>query len=564
MKTITTQKANCQDCHRCLRACPVKAIGIEKGQARVIEDKCVLCGRCVVECPQKAKQVEDQIAEVKEAINAGRQVFLSLAPSFVAAFPEYSPEQLWERLLGLGFSAVEETAVGAEGVSRVYSRLLETSDKPVISACCPVIVNTVKKYYPQLVGNLAPVMSPMQVHACLLKERFGKDAMVVFAGPCIAKLGEKDEECSQVDAVITFEQLKCWLAEPGNRPLSSNRLLNKKASRGARHYPVAGGILKSFTRSEHTAADIVAVDGLDKCMAVFDALNRGEIAPKFIEALACSGGCIDGPACGTDKCSPVKRQRVLEFAAAEHNPESHAEEDTGAFHREHVADPVNERSPSEEEIRQVLQQTGKYTKGDEKNCGACGFNTCREKAIAVCQGLTTTDTCVPYMRSKAESFANIIVDNSLNAIIVVNAKLEIQEFNPAAEKMFGLWKEMVRCRSLSELMDCSDIAAAAEAGEKITDRRVVVAASGIVAKQKVIPVEEHDLIIIVMTDITAQEKHFRELEQMKNQTVAKASEIIEKQMHVAQEIAGLLGETTAETKAALLELMDLLKAEGRH
>jgi len=232
-----------------------------------------------------------------------------------------------------------------------------------------------------------------------------------------------------------------------------------------------------------------------------------------------------------------------------------------AFYRRHAAAPVKETMPSEEEIRQVLKQTGKYTKADEKNCGACGFNSCREKAISVCQGLTTIDTCVPYMRSKAESFANIIVDNSLNAIIVVNTGMVIQEFNPAAEKMFNLGKEMAKGRMLTEFMDCSGIAAAALSGEKVLDRRVEVAVSGVVVSQKIIPVSEHGLVIIVMTDITAQEKQARELAQMKIQTVEKASEIINKQMQVAQEIAGLLGETTAETKAALFELMGLLSAK---
>lgn len=561
MRTIVTQQANCQDCHRCMRNCPVKAIGIEKGQAHVIEDKCILCGNCVVECPQKAKQVEDQIANVKEIISSNQRVILSLAPSFVASFPEYSPEQLWERLLGLGFSAVEETAVGAEAVSKVYSQLLQMTDRPVISACCPVIVNTIKKYYPQLVGNLAPVMSPMQVHARMLKERFDNDVVVVFAGPCIAKIAEQDEPSSQVDAVVTFEQLKPWIAEQDNRLLGVNTMQTEKASRRSRYYPVAGGILKSFTRSEQTATDIIAVDGLDKCMTVFDALGREEIAPRFIEALACSGGCIDGPACGTDKCSPAKRLKVLEFAVSGHVSAWQNTPDTFGFQREHTAEPFKENMPSEKQIRQVLQQTGKNTKQDEKNCGACGFNSCREKAIAVCQGLTTIDTCVPYMRLKAESFANIIVDNALNAIIVVNDKLLIQEFNPAAEKIFDHRKENVKGRNLAEFMNCSSIVSAAQSGQKVIDRRVRVATSGVVTNQVIIPVNEHNLILIFMTDITIQEKHSRELEQMKHQTVEKASEIINKQMQVAQEIAGLLGETTAETKAALFELIGLLKAK---
>jgi PAS domain S-box-containing protein len=459
---------------------------------------------------------------------------------------------------------VEETAVGAEAVSQVYSQLLQTTDKPVISACCPVVVNIMKKYYPGLVANLAPVMSPMQVHARMLKQRFGEEAMLVFAGPCIAKIAEKDESCSQVDAVITFEQLKLWLAEKSSWPLNSTLSGTIKASTGSRHYPVAGGILKSFTRSEYTSIDIIAVDGLEKCLEVFDALEQNTIAPKFIEALACSGGCIDGPACGTYKCSSSKRLKVLEYAAG--GCVSQPTNVTGMIdlHREHKADPVQETMPLEEQIIQVLHQTGKYAKQDEKNCGACGFKSCREKAIAVCQGLTTIDTCVPYMRSKAESFANIVVDNSLNAIVVVNSRMVIQEFNPAAERMFGQKKEMLRGKVLYALMDCESIVAAAQSGATIVNRRVEVAGNGMMIDQKIIPVAENDLIIIIMTDITAEEKRSRELEEMKNQTVAKATEIIDKQMQVAQEIAGLLGETTAETKAALLELIRLLKEGERN
>lgn len=564
MRTITTLKANCQDCHRCMRSCPVKAIGIDQGQAHVIDDKCVMCGRCVVECPQQAKQVEDQTATVKAAIAAGRDVALSLAPSFIASFAEVDPERLWQSLAGLGFRIIEETAVGAEAISRVYAELLQTTGKPVISACCPVIVSTVKKYYPQLVDYLAPVISPMQAHARMLKERFGAGTMVVFAGPCIAKISERDEAFSQVDAVITFEKLKLWLAEAGDQPGGPTVPAGVRATDGARHYPVAGGILKSFTRSEYTATDIIAVDGLDKCMRVLDSLARGEISPRFVEALACSGGCIDGPASGTDRCSPAKRMKVLEFAAGGVIPSRETLPVTIDLHREHVADPVSEYLPSEDEIRRVLEQTGKLSKQDEKNCGACGFNSCREKAVAVCQGLTTIDTCVPYMRSKAESFANIIVDNSLNAIIVVNAKMVIAEFNPAAERMFDRKAEMVKGRMLFDIMDCGGIAAAAKSGEKVVSRRVELAAGGVVTNQMIIPVPAHDLIIIVMTDITNQENHTRELDRMKFQTVEKASEIINRQMQVAQEIAGLLGETTAETKVALLELVGLLKAKGEN
>lgn len=561
MKTITTQKANCRDCHRCMRSCPLKAVGIVDGQARVIDEKCVLCGRCVIECPQGAKQVVSQVPAAKAAIAAGRFVALSIAPSFVAAFPEYSLPELTARLSGLGIGLVEETAVGAEEVSRVYSHLLTTGDKPVISACCPVVVKIVSKYYPDLIDNLAPVDSPMLVHAKLLKHRYGDDTFVLFAGPCIGKLFESQDPKSRVDAAISFSQLRDWLAEDGE-PEHSRPVAGVAAPGPVRYYPIAGGILKSFVRSESTATDIIAIDGLENCLEVLTALRKGEIAPRFIEALACSGGCINGPASGCADSVPAKRLKVAEFAAAgkSYRNESPAELD---FTRHHTQDPVSEYLPPESQIREVLRQTGKYSKEDEKNCGACGFNSCRDKAIAVCQGLTEIGTCVPYMRSKAESLANFIVQHSLNAIIVVDRKMIVQEFNPAAERMLNRQREIIKGGRLSEALDCRDISAAIAKGEKMTDRRVTIP-GGTIVNQTIIPVPEHDMAIIVLTDITAQEKNARELEQMKLQTVEKATEIINKQMQVAQEIAGLLGETTAETKAALLELVGLLKAKDKN
>ncbi|MBP2652869.1 MAG: rsxB 4 [Firmicutes bacterium] len=560
MKLITTQKVNCQDCHRCLRSCPVKAIGIEAGQARVLENKCVLCGRCVVECPQQAKVVEDEVEFIKQAILSGRQVVLSLAPSFVAAFNEYRPDDFFAILAGLGFSAVEETAVGAELISRVYASMMANSKVPVISACCPVVVRIIKKYYPGLTHYLAPVVSPMLAHAQLIKRRFGQNAMVVFAGPCIGKIAEKDEANSAVDAVITFAKLRKWLTE-ANNPIGSE--VQKEnllpASSGARFYPIAGGILKSFTKSEYTDSDVISVDGLEECVEAFAALMAGDISPRFVEALACRGGCINGPVSGRTNCSPAKRMSIIQFAACGASSALTEYIDEADFARKHVADQVSEFQPQESEIRQVLYQTGKYFQADEKNCGACGFNSCREKAIAVCQGLTSVETCVPYMRTKAESFANIIVDNSLNGIIVVDKNLAIQEFNPAAERIFKLHKENVKNRALAEFMDSSDVALAAQTGRKVINRRVELVADEIIVSQMIIPVVEHGLIIIVMTDISGLEKNSRELEQVKRQTVEKATEIINKQMQVAQEIAGLLGETTAETKAALFELIGLVK-----
>lgn len=561
-QVITTQKVNCQDCHRCVRSCPVKAIGIESGHASVVLDKCILCGKCVVECPQQAKQVENQLEIVKRALAGDRKVAFSIAPSFVTAFDHFSFGQLRTALKRAGACAVEETAVGAAAVSKVYASLLETADYPVISCCCPVVTRLVEKYYPNLTGNLAPVVSPMIAHGRILKEKLGSDTFVVFIGPCIAKIAEgRDADLSgAIDAVLTFEHLQQWL---GGENLQNSDLpedLSALDTPGpSRFFPITGGILKSFTEHDETDTDIITVHGLQNCMEVFECMSNWEISPRFVEALACDGGCIGGPGIPVSSGTPVKRAKVVEFARQSPDLHLNSPLPLTSLSRHHSATPVIALEPTDIEIREILAKTGKFTKADEKNCGACGYSSCREKAIAVWQGLAEVDMCIPYMKSKAESFSNMVMDNSLNAIIVVDENMIIQEFNPASEKMFGHQVDLVKGTSLTRIMDCSDLMYAVETQEKLAARRVEYPERCLITEQMILPVREHKMVILIITDISEREKQDREFQKVKMETIDKAAEIINRQMHVAQEIAGLLGETTGETKAALLDLVGLLK-----
>ncbi|WP_371367510.1 Ion-translocating oxidoreductase complex subunit B [Sporomusa rhizae] len=570
INTIITRKVNCQDCFRCVRACPVKAIGIVKGQASVIPERCILCGRCVVECPQQAKEIDRQIEKLTAAVATGKQVIISLAPSYIAAFPEYSLEDLTHRLINAGVSAVVETATAADQVSKAYARHIK-ADNPVnhtvISSCCPVIVDIVERYYPKLINNLAPVLSPMLTHAKLIRREFGEDCFVIFAGPCIAKIAEGRSLYSEVDAVITFDQLREWLNERNDmvsiiNPLKLQEL--PESTYAGRCFPVAGGVLMPFG-SQVSDEDVIAVDGIENCLEVFEGLSKLEFSPKFVEAMACAGGCINGPAMGTHQLMQTKRNKIMNYAKNALPNTCPQEDDLAASNldlsRNYAAKPINAVIPAEAEIKEILKQIGKFSPKDEKNCGACGYNTCRDKAIAVFQGIAEINMCLPYMRSKAESFANIIVENSLNAIIAVNEKMIIKEFNPAVKRMFGIVQEIYKGMSLTELFDCSDFMVATKLGHKIVGKRVEYPEYGIITEQMIIPVPKHSLVIAIITDVTAFEKKQQELRQMKLDTIEKSTEIINKQMHVAQEIAGLLGETTAETKSALLELIMLIKGK---
>ena len=566
-QAITTLKVNCQDCHRCVRSCPVKAIGIEAGHASVVLDKCILCGECVVECPQQAKQVENQIDIVKQALASGKKVAFSIAPSFVAAFTELSIGQLRTILKGFGACAVEETAVGAAAVSDVYASLLETTDYPIISCCCPVVTRLVEKYYPDLTRNLAPVVSPMIAHGRILKQKLGQEVFVAFIGPCIAKIaeGRDTDVAGAIDAVLTFDHLQTWLSEMNivdSDVVEDHEALDVPGP--SRFFPITGGILKSFTEHDETDTDVITVHGIQNCMEVFECMSQWEISPRFVEALACEGGCIGGPGFPSPSGTPVRRAKVVEFARQSADKLLDFSISSDNLLRHHTATPVISAEPSEIEIREILAKTAKFSKSDEKNCGACGYSTCREKAIAVWQGLAEVDMCIPYMKSKAESFSNMVIDNSLNAIIVVDESMVIQEFNPAAEKMFGHTADLVKGTNLARIIDCTDLLHAVRTQEKLVDRRVEYPERSIVTEQMILPIRDHNMVILIITDISEREKKERDLQKVKLETIDKAAEIINRQMHVAQEIAGLLGETTGETKAALLDLVGLLKErDGR-
>lgn len=565
MKAIFTAKVNCRDCHKCVRICPVKAIGIENGHAELVEESCIHCGHCVLECPQKAKQIINEVDKFRRAKQQGKQVILSLAPSFVSAFPEYTYGQLRKLLKRAGFNHIQETAVGAEIVSYAYKHELENSNKTLISACCPVVVSLIEKYYPTLVDNISPTRSPMLAHVRLLREKYGQDAFIVFAGPCIGKFYEAAEYPDDIDLVMTFGQLKDLLDKVKyavNDP--DEPMEDREAYANGRYFPIRGGIIKSFMSNEETDLDIFSVSGIEDCMEAFENLANGEIKPRFIEAMACLGGCIAGPGMvqGRGKCRPVNRMNVIKFASLSYVKPENYDHLLPKMKRRFIAKKLTLPMPSEREIREILAGIGKNSPEDEKNCGACGYNTCRDKAIATFQGLAEPDMCMPYMRSKAESFANLIVDNSMDAIVVINNSLVVQEFNQVAEKLFDVRKKDLLGNSLATVIDCTQIVAAIQSQTKMELTAEKYEQQQKTLNIRIMPISEHGLAIVIFKDVTDLDKQRQELLDMKRNTIDKANSIINKQMNVAQEIAGLLGETTAETKSALLELVKVMNAKG--
>lgn len=208
---VYTLKNECHDCYRCVRECPVKAIKIQNGSASVIAEKCIACGHCVKVCPSEAKRVRTDIEKVKTLIIAGKDVYVSLAPSWTGVY-DFSTSVMVATLRKLGFKGVSETALGAEEVSIETTKILKESENGLyISSACPVIVDYVRKYHSEFSRNIVSIASPALTHAKMLKNHYGKDISVVFIGPCIGKKNESDRHRDLIDAALTFEELNFWI-----------------------------------------------------------------------------------------------------------------------------------------------------------------------------------------------------------------------------------------------------------------------------------------------------------------------------------------------------------------
>lgn len=550
---IALKQGNCKDCYKCIRNCPVKAISFANNRAEIIPDECILCGRCYVVCPQNAKVVRQDVPIVRKAMLDGRKVVASVAPSFISYYEANGIEDMRAALKLLGFSDAQETAIGAECVSRAYEDLIESGDhKVIISSCCPSINQLIQKYYPDLIDRLAHVLTPMQAHAAALKEQ-DKAVFTVFIGPCIAKKQEADDAPS-VDACLTFDEVDEWLKQAGVEVHRSEKMPDEPGKR-ARLYPTPGGILKSMNK--YADFDRVAIDGVENCMFALEELRAGRIHDVFIEMSACEGSCVAGPI--------IREHRQRRLAGVMRVTHYAGKADFEAKPPKSMLMPIKQAGlrriqPGGEAVQQVLIKMGKTSPEKELNCGCCGYPTCRDKAVAVCLGKAEIEMCLPFLKEKAESFSDKIIANTLNAILVMDEDLIVRQINSAALRLFKLRSpDDIVGAPVLRLLDPSDYLNVVTSGHNIIGKRHYVAEYRLYVEENVIYDKQYKILISTMRDVTDQEKlHAQEIE-LRQRTIEVTDKVIDKQMRVAQEIASLLGETTAETKVALTKLKDAMK-----
>ena len=557
MDCLTLKKSNCKNCYKCIRHCPVKSIRFSGNQAYIIGNECIMCGQCFVVCPQDAKQIVDETEKVKVLLQSDEPVIVSLAPSFIANYEGVGIESMRAALKKLGFFDAEETAVGATIVKKEYEKMIDEEDRDIIiTSCCHSVNLLIQKYFPAELSYLADTLSPMQAHCNDIKRRW-PNAKTVFIGPCVAKKDEAQYYEGIVDAVLTFDELTSWLkAENIELEPETDNSENSRA----RFFPTTGGILKTLTK-ENPNYTYMAIDGTENCIAALKDIESGKIHRCFIEMSACTGSCIGGPVMEKYHHSPVQDYAAVNRYAGE---QDFAVEQPapGLLRKEFMAIERRLGTPSEEQIRETLRQMGKMKPSDELNCGSCGYDTCREKAIAILHGKAEISMCLPYLKDKAESFSDTIVRNTPNGLIVLNEKLEVQQINKAALRILNVrFASDIMGDQVVRVMEPSDFLAVLHQGRDIHNKRVYLAEYEKYVEETILYDKEYRLLLCILRDVTEEEAQRDKKEHIRTQTVEIADKVVDKQMRIVQEIASLLGETAAETKIALTKLKESINDE---
>ncbi len=555
---LTLKKSNCKNCYKCIRHCPVKAIRFSGNQAHIIGNECILCGHCFVVCPQNAKEIVEGTEKARVLLQSGSPVVVSLAPSFIANYEGVGIEAMRRALQKLGFADVEETAIGATIVKNEYERMLREEQRDVIiTSCCHSVNLLIQKVFPSCLEYLADVMSPMMAHCADIKKR-NPAAKTVFIGPCVAKKDEAEYYEGLVDAVLTFEELTNWLKA---EKIELESEIDSTPESRARFFPTTGGVLKTMAQNA-PGYTYIALDGVENCIAALKDIESGKIHKCFIEMSACVGSCIGGPV--MEKYHSTSSIKDF-IKIAEYAGERDFEVDQPAPMSLKKNFSIIERKlaqPSESEIMAVLRQMDKFKPSDELNCGSCGYNSCREKAIAIIQGKAEISMCMPYLKDKAESFSDAIVNNTPNGLIVLNENLEVQQINTAARKIMNIRAASdVLGEPVVRILDPTVFLQVKNSGRTVRNQRTYLAEYKRYVEQTVVYAPDSRILIGIMRDVTDEEADREKKARINKQTVEVADTVVEKQMRIVQEIASLLGETAAETKIALTKLKESIGDE---
>lgn len=572
MKTLEIKGDACTACTRCLRKCEVKAIRLVNDVAEIDDHLCLLCGSCIDACPQGARFYLSDASKIRAWLEHNKKVVISLDPAYEGAFPNLYGGQMITALKKVGFTAVHETAEAAGALTAELVKLAsQNSASNIITSNCPVVNTLIETHYPDLLPYLAPLTTPAIAHARYLKKKYGEDTLVVSASPCIARKADDyaAENDNVIDGVLTLDELTRFVDRQGVKPWECEQSAPDNDDPCiSKLYSTAGGVISALRMEKDFPDDQYMsfhISGLANCRNVLLELREGYYSNCVIEMSACPGGCVNGPvrpmgSSGFKNSLRIKGNLNRVPASAEQVARiADAVELTRQFKDKAPHLP----QPSVEEVQAMLLKMGKKDKSYEMDCGACGYPTCWDNAVAACQGRSSHERCVQYLQQKASSLSNLVMDATPNMVMVISGDLKIQEFSASCERHFHISRADAIGKDLYEILDDTDYEWALKTKHNLRGKVIELPEYGIFVQQNITYLREEHGLLVILIDVTKEKKKEDEAYLQKLEIAELAQKIIDKQMMSAQMIAGLLGETTAETKVTLNRLCkSLLGEEG--
>ena len=571
---VYTEKSNCQDCYRCVKACPVKAIKLESGSASIVPDLCIYCGTCTLICPNGTKKVRNDLASVKQSLMRQEKIIVSLAPSYLSEYAKEDIHKVIAAFKEAGFWQVSETAIGAEKVAEATKAWIDSQPNGVyISSCCPSAVQLIKKYYPEYSSYIVPVFSPMITHSLFLKSIY-PNAKVAFVGPCAAKKSELDQFQGKIDFVLTFQEIKELFDDMGiyfefMKPTEEDVFFPFKASKG-NLYPIDGGMLTNMidsittteARINHNTGNVDArymtFSGVQNIKEILSDFNQLDTSCKtFLELMTCEGGCIKGP-CSNENCSSAtKRVQVLKnvnINKEEHNYEETLKQLDISENYDYIK-AVEQKEYTQKQIQEALKRVNKKSEADELNCGGCGYDTCRQFAKALIDGRAENDMCVSYMRKIAQDKTNILLKKIPQGIVIVNESLKIVDTNEKFASMLG--------EEVKALYDTNPGLHGADITKLVPFHKFFssVLSTGVDVLEQdirdgdnyyglsIFSVQDFSLVCGILQNLHAPEVR-------KDIVLKRTQDVIMENMKVVQKIAFLLGENASYTEAMLNSIVE--------
>ncbi|MFA8436097.1 MAG: [Fe-Fe] hydrogenase large subunit C-terminal domain-containing protein [Marinifilaceae bacterium] len=561
LKPVYTEQNDCQDCYKCIRECRLKAIKVVNNSAQIMHENCIFCGHCTQVCPVGAKKIRNDLNRVKSLLRRRNDVVVSLAPSFISEFPNLGNAQIVAAMKALGFSHVSETALGAQEISCRIPEMMDQMEEGIyISSACPSVVELIRKYYPQYTNQVTPLLSPLLAHCKILKQSYGEDTPVVFIGPCVAKKREADDFPELLEASLTFEDLKNWLKEknidPYMFPERENEIFEPcKANKGVL-YPIDGGMIAGV-KANATTADAVYMtfSGIQNIENVLKDLDRYKKGGRlFLELLACDGGCINGPGTVKEYSSAIKRFEVIQHAH-EHEGEVHRFDNLSLVRDFNSISALKENSYSESEIKEALTLVGKSSDKDEINCGGCGYNSCREFAVALLEEKSEPNMCVSYMRKIAHDKSSALLQKIPSGVVIVNEDLKIIEANYNFARMLGeetmdLFETIpgLPDADLTKLVPFHKLfSSILRTGEENLERDVRCG-NGLL-HINLFTIQKKKMVGAILRDMSVP---FIQREEV----ISRAREVNRRNLETVQKIAYLLGENASETEDMLNSIVE--------